>query len=121
MMLVDTSIWIDHLRRSEARLLAALEAGEVLMHPFVVGELACGNLRNRRELLDLLANLPTAPMAADAEVLQYIERRKLMGRGIGFLDAHLLAATALGAPARLWTRDRRLSVIATELGLGFTR
>lgn len=120
MMLVDTSIWIDHLRRSEARLLAALEAGEVLMPPFVVGELACGNLRNRRELLDLLANLPAAPVAADAEVLRFIERRKLMGRGIGFLDAHLLAATALAAPARLWTRDRRLSLIATELGLGFT-
>jgi predicted nucleic acid-binding protein len=73
-----------------------------------------------RSFLDLLANLPAAPMAADAEVLRFIERRKLMGRGIGFLDAHLLAATALGAPARLWTRDRRLSMIAAELGVGFT-
>ena len=118
MILVDTSVWIEHLRRSDSRLLVALEAGEVLTHPFVIGELACGNLRNRGEILDLLANLPAAPTAAEAEVLGFIERRKLMGRGIGYVDAHLLAATALARPARLWTRDRRLAVIATELGLG---
>ena len=117
MILVDTSVWIEHLRRCDSRLLAALEAGEVLTHPFVIGELACGNLRNRREILDLLANLPAAPMAADAEVLGFIERRKLMGRCIGYLDAHLLAATALARPARLWTGDRRLAVIAAALGL----
>jgi predicted nucleic acid-binding protein len=117
MILVDTSVWIDHLRRGDARLLLALEAGEVLTHPFVIGELACGNLRNRGEILDLLAHLPAAPAAADAEVLGFIERRKLMGRGMGYVDAHLLAATALARPARLWTRDRRLAGIATSLGL----
>ncbi len=118
MILADTSVWIEHFRRTEPRLLAALEAGEVLMHPFVLGELACGNLRNRHEILGLLSNLPAAPTAADLEVLDFIEHRKLMGRGIGYVDAHLLAATALASPARLWTRDRPLNVIATALGLG---
>ncbi len=117
MILVDTSVWIDHLRRSNGKLLVALEAGEVLVHPVVIGELACGNLRNRREILDLLSNLPAAPSATDAEVLGLIERRKLMGRGIGYLDAHLLAATALARPARLWTSDHNLARVAAELGL----
>ena len=117
MILVDTSVWIDHLRRGDARLLATLEAGEVLAHPLVIGELACGHLRNRREILDLLSNLPTAASATDAEVLGLIERRKLMGRGIGYLDAHLLAATALTRPARLWTIDHNLAHVASDLGL----
>ncbi len=117
MILVDTSVWIDHLRRSNGRLLAALEAGEVVIHPMVIGELACGNLNNRREILNLLSNLPMAPSATDVEVLGLIERRKLMGRGIGYLDAHLLAATALAHPARLWTGDQHLARVATELGL----
>jgi predicted nucleic acid-binding protein len=117
MILVDSSVWIDHLRRGNARLAAALEAGEVLVHPMVLGELACGHLRNRRAILDLLANLPAAPGATDAEVLGLIERRKLMGRGIGYLDAHLLAATALARPARLWTSDHNLARVAVELGL----
>jgi len=117
MILADTSVWIEHLRRGVPRLLAALGEGQVLMHPFVLGELACGNLRNRREILELLANLPAAPSAVDAEVLGFIERRKLMGRGIGYVDAHLLAATSLASPARLWTHDRRLAEVATALGL----
>lgn len=119
MILVDTSLWIEHLRQRDPRLVAMLEAGEVLIHPFVLGELACGHLRNRREVLDLLAHLPAAPSAADGEVLDFIERRKLMGRGVGYLDAHLLAATALAGTARLWTRDRRLARVAAALGLAF--
>ena len=116
MILVDTSVWIDHLRGGDARLAALLEAGRVLSHPFVIGELACGNLRNRAEVLTLLHELPRAVAATDAEVLAFIETHTLMGRGIGYLDAHLLAAAALSA-ARLWTRDRRLATAAHDLGL----
>jgi predicted nucleic acid-binding protein len=117
MILVDTSVWIDHLRSSDPRLQGALDAGRVGMHPFVLGELACGNLRNRREVLQLLAHLPAVPIASDLEVLGFIERMTLMGRGLGYLDAHLLASTTLAPGTRLWTRDRRLARVATELGL----
>jgi predicted nucleic acid-binding protein len=116
-ILVDTSVWIDHLRGSDAALMAALERGEVLMHPFVLGELACGNLRNRREVLNLLGRLPAAPTATDAEALAFIERRALMGRGIGYIDVHLLASVAIAGTARLWTRDGRLAAVAGELGV----
>lgn len=118
MVLVDTSVWIQHLRSGVPRLAAALEQGIVLMHPFVLGELACGNLRNRTEVLRLLGELPSAPIATDAEVLDYIERRSLMGRGIGYIDVHLLASTALTGVARLWTLDKRLASVADELKLG---
>ena len=120
MILADTSVWIDHLRAGEPALAAALEGGQVLIHPFVLGELACGNLRNRREVLDLLGRLPVAPVATDTEALAFIERRGLMGRGIGYIDVHLLAAVALEGTARLWTRDRRLAAVADELSLSFT-
>ncbi|MGH8653249.1 MAG: type II toxin-antitoxin system VapC family toxin [Gammaproteobacteria bacterium] len=119
MILVDTSVWIDHLRKPEPHLIAALEAGQVLMHPFVVGELACGNLNNRVELLSLLHDLPPAPVATDAEALGFIDRRELMGRGIGYLDVHLLASVALAGTTRLWTRDKRLAAIAEGLQLNF--
>lgn len=118
MILVDTSVWVDHLRRGMPALAEALDAGGVLMHPFVRGELACGHLRNRAEVLQLLGDLPPAPIATDAEALAFIERRALMGRGIGYIDVHLLAATALAAQARLWTLDRRLAAVAEELRLG---
>lgn len=117
MILVDTSIWVDHLSAGEPHLAEALVAGLVYCHPFVIGELACGNLRNRREVLDLLANLPILPMATDEEALELIERRGLMGRGIGYIDVHLLASVVLEAPARLWTGDRRLASVASELGV----
>jgi predicted nucleic acid-binding protein len=117
MILVDTSVWIDHLRGDEEGLASALDAGAVCMHPFVLGELACGNLRNRAEILDLLQRLPASPVATDAEVLEFIEVCTLFGRGIGYIDAHLLAATALSGAGRLWTRDRRLAAVAAELGL----
>jgi predicted nucleic acid-binding protein len=118
-ILVDTTVWIDHLRSGETALAAALEDGRVLMHPFVLGELACGTLKNRDEVLDLLGNLPAAPTATDPEVLGLIERRALMGRGIGYIDVHLLASAALADVGRLWTRDRRLAAVATELELAF--
>ena len=117
MILVDTSVWIDHLRATDEGLAESLDAGMACTHPFVVGELACGNLRNRREVLALLRALPSAPVATDEEALEFIERRGLMGRGIGYVDIHLLAATALAGSDRLWTRDRRLAAVAEELGL----
>jgi predicted nucleic acid-binding protein len=117
MILVDTSVWIDHLRRPDARLIAALEDGEVATHPFVVGELACGNLRNRRELLSLWRNLPGVPVATDEEALAFIERHRLMGFGLGYVDVHLLAATALAGTARLWTKDKQLAASAAKLNL----
>lgn len=117
MILADTSVWVEHLRRGDRQLAAALDAGEIWMHPFVLGELACGNLKKRRTLLDLLAQLPTVTVATDAEALGFIETRSLMGRGIGWIDVHLLAAVTLSAPVRLWTRDRRLGTAAGELGL----
>ena len=120
MILVDTSVWVEHLRSGDATLAAELEAGRVLMHPFVIGELACGSLKNRREVLDLLSRLPPAPAATHSETLDFIERRSLMGRGIGLVDVHLLASAFLAAPARLWTRDRRLATVATDLDLLWT-
>jgi predicted nucleic acid-binding protein len=118
-ILVDTSVWVEHLRAGNATLVAELGAGRVLAHPFVIGELACGNLRNRHEVLDLLGRLPAVPAATHAEALGFLERRALMGRGIGFIDVHLLASAALATPARLWTRDRRLAAVAAELGLAY--
>lgn len=120
MILADTSVWIDHLRRGSPELARLLEAGDVLVHPFVIGELACGNLRNRSEILDLLAGLPAAVTASDAEVLHFVGERRLAGKGIGWVDAHLLASIALTEDARLWTRDRRLATIADRLGWAFT-
>ncbi|MBI1731839.1 MAG: type II toxin-antitoxin system VapC family toxin [Gammaproteobacteria bacterium] len=119
MILVDTSVWVDHLRAGAPALVAALEQGLVFGHPFVVGELACGNLKNRREVLRLLDELPGAPVATDPETLDFIERRALMGRGLGYIDAHLLASVALAGTARLWTRDRRLAEAARELKLDY--
>jgi predicted nucleic acid-binding protein len=116
-ILVDTSVWVEHLRRGLPRLASLLQDGEVLIHPWVIGELACGNLRNRSQVLELLQGLPAATVASDAEVLLLIEREQLMGRGIGYVDAHLLASARL-SHCRLWTQDRRLAAVAEELGLG---
>ena len=117
MILVDTSIWVEHFRSGTPRLADELSAGRVLIHPFVTFELACGNLRNRRGMLDLLNRLPRAPVATHDEALAFVEERALMGRGVGFVDVHLLASTALAAPAGLWTRDKRLAALAGELSL----
>lgn len=118
MILADTSVWVDHLRRGLPRLVELLEAGEVLCHPFVIGELACGNLENRRTILALLGKLPPATVAGHDEVLALIDVRRLSGRGIGWVDAHLLASTAL-THCELWTRDKRLGAVAQELGAAF--
>ncbi len=119
MILVDTSVWADHLRAGDAALAALLNAGSVLGHPFVVGELALGPLRQRRAVLDLLSNLPRALVASDAEVLGFIDANAIFGRGVGYIDAHLLAATRLTAGARLWTRDKRLGEVAGARGVAF--
>ncbi len=121
MILLDTSIWIDHLRQSDAHVVALLQADLVLAHPFVIGELACGNLKSRADILGLLKTLPQARVALEHEVLFFIDRHKLMGLGIGYIDAHLLAATALTEGAKLWTRDKRLDVIAQQLGLAYKK
>jgi predicted nucleic acid-binding protein len=115
-ILVDTSVWVEHLRRGLSRLATLLQEGELLIHPWVIGELACGNLRNRGEVLELLQGLPAASVASDAEVLLLIEREQLMGRGIGYVDAHLLASAKL-SHSQLWTQDRRLAALAQDRGL----
>lgn len=115
MLLVDTSVWSDHLRRHDAAMARLLEASDVLAHPFVTGEIACGVFPRRSETLALLNSLPSAPLLGQAEVLGFIERHALAGKGVGFIDIHLLAS-ALVAGAGLWTRDRRLAEAAAGLG-----
>jgi len=116
MVLVDTSVWIDHLRKQSPALCELLEAGEVAIHPFIIGELACGNLSNRDEFLSLLHALPPVPRIDDDEAAFFIEQHHLAGRGIGLIDVHLLAAAQLAA-CPLWTKDKRLSAVAARLGL----
>jgi predicted nucleic acid-binding protein len=117
MTLVDTSIWVDHLRRVNQTLTELLEAGSVLVHPFVIGEIALGKVRQRQIVLRHLTDLPQVCVATDIEVLHFIERYSLFGRGIGFVDVHLLAAVQLTPGAQLWTGDRRLETVAFQLGL----
>lgn len=116
MILVDTSVWIDHLRGGNQVLSDLLNAGAVLAHPFVIGELALGSLWQRKLILDAVANLPRAHVATDSEVLQYIDNFALFARGIGYVDCHLLAAVRLTAGAELWTHDKHLAIVAEELG-----
>ena len=118
MILLDTSVWVDHLRRSDPLVVRVLESGQAATHAFVIGELACGNLKARALLIELLRALPHLAMAEDDEVLYFIERHQLMGRGIGYVDAHLLAAAAI-AGSVLWTRDKRLRAMAMELSIAF--
>jgi len=121
MILVDTSVWVDHLRAGDEDLVYLLNHSQVLMHPFVLGELACGNLRNRNEVLALLKDLPQATVATDDEVLFFIERHALTGRGIGYVDAHVLAAVILRGATWLWTRDKRLRTVADSLELAYEK
>ncbi len=120
MILVDTSVWVDHLRASNKSLAGLLDAGAVLMHPFVIGELALGNLQRRETVLGDLSDLPRVSVATEAEVVHFIDRHRLFGRGIGYVDAHLLAAMQLTPGAALWTRDGRLRGIAAQLELAIT-
>jgi predicted nucleic acid-binding protein len=116
-ILVDTSIWVDHLRHTVGPLTQALEADDVLVHPLVIGELACAMLKNRHEVLHLLSALPRATIATDDEVLLFIDERKLFGKGIGYIDTHVLASVALTPGAQLWTRDKRLRTVAEAFRL----
>jgi predicted nucleic acid-binding protein len=116
-ILVDTSIWVDHLRRTDEQLVSLLNTGTVLTHPFVIGELALGSLHRRDVVLGALRNLPRAVAADDDEVLRFIDAEALAGIGIGYIDAHLLASTRLTPDASFWTRDRRLLSVAARLSL----
>lgn len=119
MILVDTSVWIDHFRRSDDALVGLLSANAVLMHSHVLGEIALSSLARRNTVLALLKGLPSAPQAGDEEVMELIEVRRLAGSGIGFTDAHLLASILLAPGARLWSRDRNLAAAATKLKVAF--
>jgi len=115
-ILVDTSIWVNHLRRHDAVLAAHLEAGEVLCHPYVIGEIGLGLLKQRQKVLELLAALPSASVVSHDEAMAFVEQRSLAGRGIGWVDIHL-AASAVVSRAKLWTADRRLAAVARVLRL----
>lgn len=117
MILADTSVWIDHLRAGDPVLARLLEDCQVVTHDFVIGELALGSMKNRSAVLDMLQNLRHAESAYDEEVLVFIDRHRLHGRGIGYIDSHLLASVRLTADTRLWTRDKRLRTVAQSLSL----
>ena len=117
MILVDTSVWIDHLRAKDDDLVELLHRDQVLIHPFVLGELALGNLSNRAAVLNSLREMPRTPVATDDEVLHFIDQSNLYGIGIGYIDAHLLAAVRLLPGTMLWTRDRRLLAAGQRLGM----
>ena len=119
MTLVDTAVWIDHINAPVTELLNLLSDGEVLTHPMVIGELACGTIRRRGEFLSYLAALPMIGLVDHERVLEEIDANRLMGRGIGFIDAHLLTSVIAQSGATLWTRDQRLNRIADEMGVAF--
>jgi predicted nucleic acid-binding protein len=116
-ILADTSIWVDHLARGDGMMASLLDAEAVLMHPFVMGEIALGNLPRRAETLTNLNKLPKAVTVDSAEVISFIERNNIFGTGIGYVDAHLLVAATLTADVRLWTRDKRLRTVAEKLAI----
>jgi predicted nucleic acid-binding protein len=118
MILVDTSVWIDHLRKGSTLLSTLLEQGLVLIHPFIIGELACGSMANRREILKLLETLPGIVIAGHREVLHLVEEKRLYGQGVGWIDAHLLASVIL-AHSLLWSSDKRLRRVSEVLGIAF--
>jgi predicted nucleic acid-binding protein len=118
MVLVDTSVWVAHLRRGDIGLEALLNEGDVVCHPFIVGELACGNLKNRSETLSLLKTLPMATHAEHDELMQFIENHSLMGKGLGYIDMHLLASAIL-SKVLLWTLDKKLHQVSLKLGLAY--
>lgn len=119
MVLIDTSVWVSHLRHANFRLQKLLEEGRVVSHPFIVGELACGNISNRTEILSLMQSLPMLDVIEHEESLIFIEHNQMMGKGLGFVDVHLLAAAMLaGIP--LWTQDRKLKQACSLLDIEFS-
>lgn len=120
MILLDTSVWVDHFSRKAKQLDPFLQSGQVLIHPLVIGELACGHFRNRDAVFRELHTLPYAQVGTYAEALEFIDRFNLMGLGIGYIDVHLLLSTALTESARFWTIDRRLHSIADRLDLEYS-
>lgn len=119
MILVDPSIWVDHLRAGHFTLVGLLQRAVVLAHPWVIGELALGHLSHRGEVIGLLTSLPQATVATPDEVLAFVDGHQLYGLGIGYVDAQLLAATCLTPDAELWTKDKRLAAVASRLGCAF--
>jgi len=119
MTLVDTSIWVDHLNKGDPMMRQLLDAGHVLCHAFVIGELAVGNLNPRKPILKMLHRLPSIPTATHSEVLNFISQNNLFGIGIGYIDAHLLASARLTPHGLLWTRDARLTKVAESMKLAF--
>ena len=117
MILVDTSVWVDHLRTGNSMLVEHLRLGNVLCHPLIIAELALGTLKSRDQILSLLDDLPKAPDVTNEEIRALIEYRKLYGRGIGVVDLHLVASCLLAPRTSLWTGDRRLNAVAVELGV----
>jgi predicted nucleic acid-binding protein len=118
MILVDTGVWVNHFHRSNPRPVAQLNRGTIACHPFVIGELACGNLGNRVEIIGLLQALPVTPQVEPDEILEFIESRNLMGKGLGYVDLHLLASVILGGVG-LWTADKRLKAAAGDLKVAY--
>lgn len=118
MVLVDTSVWVVHLRNGNIGLETLLNEGHVVCHPFIVGELACGNLKNRAEILSLLQALPMAIYVEHEEVMRFIEDHTLMGKGLGYIDIHLIASAIL-TEIQVWTVDKKLNEIASKLGIGY--
>ncbi|KNZ32048.1 MAG: ribonuclease [Methylibium sp. NZG] len=119
MILVDSSVWIDHFRKTDATLSALLASRVVLCHPFVIGELALGQLSKRDAVLAALGVLPMAPLVPHDDVLAFVERHQLAGSGIGWIDVHLLASTLVGGRVSLWSRDRRLATAAAARGVAY--
>ena len=120
MVLVDTSVWVSHFRKTHDGLVELLNNGEVVCHPFIVCELACGNLKNRKTVISLMEALPVAFPVEHEEVIAFIEAHRLMGKGLGYMDVHLLAA-ALLTGVSLWTLDKKLDKAAQELNCSYTK
>jgi len=120
MVLVDTSVWVSHLRKGNSNLERLLNDCDVICHPFIIGELSCGNLKNRSEILTLLQALPMATQVEHEEVMHFIENKQLMGKGIGYVDVHLIASAVL-TDVPIWTLDKTLNEISTKLGLSFDK
>lgn len=118
MILVDTCVWIEHLHKGNKLLVSLLEDLQVVVHPFITGELACGDIEDRASVISDIRQLPQLPVASDDEVLMFIEKQKLMATGVGYIDAHLLASAKLSGTTHVWTLDKKLAAVAKQLEVG---